>query len=419
MKNNYLSLLFIFLASMLLIHSKSYAQKLEIDFQKGSWYEIVDMAKSTNKFIFVDVYADYCPPCKLMDTQVFPNRDVAVFYNEHFINYKINISNNDNTYIEDFHNIQELPALLYFTPDGATLIKKDTGCKEVHDFLAMGVEVARRKSNNIQLVSTNPRYAQMVEYRQRYEKKRGNLMADDLYEYAYLLKEFHQPYNRIVNDYLLSQNRKLRSDKNREFIFEFATNLENLAIDYFVKDANYFKKLYGGKRINERIKTSIYNSIYTAINEHDHNLFGKAESILSQVKISEIDKFTFEMKALFYQGIADWDNYAKVSYRYLSDKRVSDPELLSEVASNFQKHVSNKKMLKSALQWSKKSIKIENEYYNNNTYAALLYKTGKTSKAIKAAEKAVHIAKLRGIDYKETLKLLDRMQSQQMHQALF
>ena len=67
----------------------------------------------------------------------------------------------------------------------------------------------------------------------------------------------------------------------------------------------------------------------------------------------------------------------------------------------------------------KKSIKIENEYYNNNTYAALLYKTGKTSKAIKAAEKAVHIAKLRGIDYKETLKLLDRMQSQQMHQALF
>ena len=101
MKNNYLSLLFIFLASMLLIHSKSYAQKLEIDFQKGSWYEIVDMAKSTNKFIFVDVYADYCPPCKLMDTQVFPNRDVAVFYNEHFINYKINISNNDNTYIED------------------------------------------------------------------------------------------------------------------------------------------------------------------------------------------------------------------------------------------------------------------------------------------------------------------------------
>ncbi len=38
-----------------------------IEFQKGLWQDVKDLAKAMNKPIFVDVYSDYCGPCKWMD----------------------------------------------------------------------------------------------------------------------------------------------------------------------------------------------------------------------------------------------------------------------------------------------------------------------------------------------------------------
>lgn len=47
--------------------------------------------KSTGKLVFVEAYLPTCPACKAMDPQ-FQNADVAKFYNQNFINYKMNLS---------------------------------------------------------------------------------------------------------------------------------------------------------------------------------------------------------------------------------------------------------------------------------------------------------------------------------------
>lgn len=391
-------------------YSTIFAQEIKIDFLKGSWYDIVNKAQEENKYIFVDVYADYCPPCKVMENEVFIDKKVSLFYNEHFINYKVNISNRDQAYFQDLHSVKELPAFMYFTSDGTSVMKKETGCKEIQEFMDMGMDVLNTNRATFQKVYATPEYARLTELKRLYE--RGTRYPKLLNEYARLLKKHRYPYNIIVNEYLRGQARSPRTPDNRDFIYNFAINLENMAIDFFVKDIVYFKEKYGGERINEKVKTSIYNSVLTAIRERDYELFKRAEETIAKASLADSDKFRFEMQSLFYQGTEDWNTYAKVSYKFLNKKNVTDPTLLNDVARKFHQYINNKKYLKSALGWAKKSIKIENEYYNNETYAALLYKLGKTSKAIKAAQDAIYIARMRGnIDYQPTLHMLDRMKS--------
>ena len=42
-----------------------------------SWEQVLTKAKTENKFIFVDCYATWCGPCKVMDKDVYPNDTVG------------------------------------------------------------------------------------------------------------------------------------------------------------------------------------------------------------------------------------------------------------------------------------------------------------------------------------------------------
>ena len=84
MKNLLICCSFLLLTSM-----TAFAQDGGIQFAEGSWEEVLRQAAEQNKLIFVDVYTDWCGPCKMMSRNVFPASEVGAFFNEHFINYII------------------------------------------------------------------------------------------------------------------------------------------------------------------------------------------------------------------------------------------------------------------------------------------------------------------------------------------
>ena len=49
----------------------------------------IEQAKKEDKLVFVDVITDWCLPCKLMDEDVFSDKGLADFFNDKFINLKI------------------------------------------------------------------------------------------------------------------------------------------------------------------------------------------------------------------------------------------------------------------------------------------------------------------------------------------
>ena len=84
---------------------------LTINAQKINWItmnEALELQKKNPKKIMVDVYTNWCGPCKMLDKQTFQNKDVATYVNEHYyavkfngegnvsINYKERVFNNPN-----------------------------------------------------------------------------------------------------------------------------------------------------------------------------------------------------------------------------------------------------------------------------------------------------------------------------------
>lgn len=78
--------------------------------------EALKLAKEQNKFIFVDVMADWCGPCKIMIRDIENNEDVVQFFNDNFINLQINEKQN-GPFLSKFW-IKSLPTVVFLNLDG-------------------------------------------------------------------------------------------------------------------------------------------------------------------------------------------------------------------------------------------------------------------------------------------------------------
>jgi thiol-disulfide isomerase/thioredoxin len=113
-----------------------------------SWEQILEKARSENKYVFVDCYATWCGPCKAMDKMVYPNDSVGIYINDQFISVRIQMdtTKEDNEEVRSWyltaHSIGEqyhigaYPSYLFFSPDGQAVDKK-VGGMNIKDFLIM------------------------------------------------------------------------------------------------------------------------------------------------------------------------------------------------------------------------------------------------------------------------------------------
>ena len=124
------------------------AQSNGINFIQGkTWDELLAMAKATDKLLFVDAYAVWCAPCKLMDQQVFVDERVGTFYNENFICTKMDMEKGEGIDIAQRYKIQAFPSYLFVDGEG-NLAQKSIGYQPIEAFISTG-EKALDPNNQI------------------------------------------------------------------------------------------------------------------------------------------------------------------------------------------------------------------------------------------------------------------------------
>ncbi len=88
-----------------------------ISFYKGTLSEALAVAKTENKFIFVDVYASWCGPCKKLKT-TFKDPQVGAYFNKNFINVRIDGETEEGIKWRARYGISSYPTLLIIASDG-------------------------------------------------------------------------------------------------------------------------------------------------------------------------------------------------------------------------------------------------------------------------------------------------------------
>jgi thiol:disulfide interchange protein len=90
-------------------------------------------AKDAPKLIFVDLYADWCVPCRVMDANVYSDPTVASVLNTRFYPVKLNADSQDSIMCDGIKNtvqrcyfdvweLTALPAFVLVAPKGLSIL---------------------------------------------------------------------------------------------------------------------------------------------------------------------------------------------------------------------------------------------------------------------------------------------------------
>nr|WP_309762545.1 thioredoxin family protein [Chryseobacterium sp. SORGH_AS_1175] len=62
-----------------------------IQFQDVPFKDLIAKAKKENKIVFIDAYASWCGPCKMMERNVFTKKSVGDYFNTNFVNARFDM----------------------------------------------------------------------------------------------------------------------------------------------------------------------------------------------------------------------------------------------------------------------------------------------------------------------------------------
>lgn len=90
-----------------------------IQFTDARWDDLLAKAKIENKVIFVDIYATWCGPCKLLKKTTFTDKEVGEFFNANFINAAYDGEKGEGAKLKERYAIHSYPTMLFINPDGS------------------------------------------------------------------------------------------------------------------------------------------------------------------------------------------------------------------------------------------------------------------------------------------------------------
>src|SRR5665647_1609663 len=125
---------YLLIISTLFLSALGFSQGIE--FERGTWKEVLEKAKQTNKPIFIDVYTSWCGPCKKMSKEIFPLVEVGKVYNANFVCYQIDAEKGEGIEIAKKYEVRSFPTYLFIKADGS-LFSRSLGSMGDKAFIAV------------------------------------------------------------------------------------------------------------------------------------------------------------------------------------------------------------------------------------------------------------------------------------------
>lgn len=220
--------------------SASAATKEGINFFSGSWEQAKEQASKENKLIFVDFYTQWCGPCYNMAKNVFVLHSVGVFYNQHFINLKIDAENGEGVDLAKRYKIVSYPTYVFIDPKTEQVVHRSSSRQSAETFIFTGKSALDPKTSSSYLVKQKVEGSTDGEFLINYANYAGSCYKKD--ELSLAIKQLSS-----LQDYSLSNPMIWALFKT------YALGRDNKYFEDFIANIPKYKQLYGDKEVEDKL----------------------------------------------------------------------------------------------------------------------------------------------------------------------
>lgn len=363
----------------------------QISFTDTTWEQLLLLAKESGKPIFADAYTQWCSPCKWMAAHIFTREDVGQFFNEHFINTKLDMEHGEGILFARAYEADRYPTYLFIDPNGE-LLHRGLGRMNALEFLELGAAA---------LDSTR----QLGVLKRKYEA--GDHEPSLLKHYALSLQAamYGQPES-IALAYLHSQP-DWATPENLAFITRLCPGQMEHSIYRFLQ--NNRLKAYqhvAPMEVDEPLKAGIRAKLAAekitrpdSILMHFQSVFpDKGEQYAMEYELQQLRRS---------RGPAERQRYLELALAFDAKYHITNPALLNAMGWTFLTFTKEKTLLEKAREWGERALNINDDFAANNLLAALCLQLEDKGAGIAHAEKAIELAEKIGLDSAITESILE------------
>ncbi len=351
----------------------------QMNFEKGTWKEVLAKAQKENKPVFVDFYAVWCGPCKFMTKDVFTNPEVADYYNANFLAYKVDAEKEERELVAAAR-IDAYPSLFYYSPQGQ-FITKNVGALDAKGFKKFGEGVL----TNMKALENLPAL------KAKYDKNPADNQATNDYLNLLMQAQRFDEAAPIAKKHLANLSEAdLAKESSWQLIKQFVKSTESREYKYLVANQKIFFEKYGEDfqryllgLVNEKLNEAIQTKSATALTEAK-NIYQAVGSMMDASKSK--DYFEMEIDLHYLKATQQWAGYFAVANNWIEKYHTNNFQELFDKSMVIAENSTDKTELEKAKIWTEKLLTLNQDALSYVANAVILEKLGNKTDALKNAK---------------------------------
>jgi thioredoxin-related protein len=301
--------------------------------------------------LFVDVYATWCGPCKMMDQQVYVDPVVGDFMNARFVSVRLDGECEYGMQYVAEQQLEGYPTMYIFSDKGDR-VSKIVGFTPAEELVAS-------------LTSTSEGYQKVKKYRAMHIT--GTLEAEDFADYIAVVREMGnlEEADKLAGDYMEKVMEPKLSDNDIRVV-AFHMDMDDAWWSTFASDKDRLKRILGDDYLPAM--EEIYNkTLMKAVEEDRIDLISKLANDLSP--LVEVETGSWDLRSLpfiqyYYYSERTEELIKYVDQRFESDRK-GDHRWLYGAASqitDMDQQTQTESLLKKEAEWFAACIELEEHF---------------------------------------------------------
>lgn len=384
----------------ILLFSLTFAQEEGIKFDQSSFKDLLAKAKKEKKLLFIDAYAVWCGPCKMMDRNVFTQKIVGDYFNKSFISSRIDMEKGEGREIAQKFSVRSYPTYLFLNGDGE-MVSQNYGYMEPGLFLSMAQDVNAGNSKGGSLKDRFAKGESSPEFLMNIMKLNSTSdfdFAKKASEKYFAKKKADEPLTKEEAGFLFFF---IKSSKDANF--KYLVDKKSEIIQFLPEESyNEYK--------NQILLADIMETAIDTKNNRvdDAKFMAAAEPLVGKEVAS---KKLNQIKLSYYEQNANYAEYEKTALEYYKNPDLFDQAETLKAAWIFAEHVKDKTSLKKAAEWAEKSVMRGETAENTYILAKIYFMMGNKNLAKSFAEMSNNLAKQTGKDANLSQELLNQIKN--------